>query len=439
MSATPPALPVEIWHQIFDEVLDDPAVQTSCNTNNFYRFIYAPGSEYQVEARRRNLAAVCQSWRAIAERYAYRNLTIPEYTSIVPTISPLYSVRRLCFERCITRSTVLSAETLEAWCSWIRASQGLVVLEVDVAYDLNPAYALEVILVCAKSVESLRSLRLRWGLPASLSLTNISMSYSEITTLELGRLPPSVESLSLPHLRVLIFEISEPSNRNWDFHKWRLPRLQFLSVLLSNSWGPPFNLGLFQPFASHLVALHLAAIESYPLPVLPFDLNHFPALQDLTLCTIPLLISAPLGADHPLRTIHVRSWDHRAFLNLTSFPSNTFCALQTVTIFLESHSWGHLGSWQLDPSPFNYACDSLDQLTLEENVTLLDKNGLTLKEWRKQVGWDDWFLSTKSHHTCELMDNTLVNIALLPAKASSSRKFGSRLRRLVYTALRRSR
>ena len=390
MGATPPALPVEIWHQIFDEVLDDAAVQTSCNADSFRRFIYAPGSKYQVEARRRNLAAVCQSWRAIAESYAYRSLTILEYTSMVPTIVPVYSVRRLCFERCITKSAVLSAESLDTWCSWIRASQGLFVLEVDMAYDIDPASALEVILVCAKSIESLRSLRLRWGPPTSLSLTNISISYSGITTLELGRLPPSVEPLSLPHLRVLIIEILEASNPNWDFHKWRLPCLQFLSVLLTISWGdPPSNLGLFRPIASHLVALHLAAVRAHPSPVLPFDLNHFPSLQDLTLCTIPLSISAPLDAHHPLRTIRVRSWDQRAFLKFTSFPPHTFRTLQTITIFLESDSWGHPGGWQMYPSPFNHTGDSLDQLTLEENVTLLDNNGLTLKEWRKQVGWDD--------------------------------------------------
>ena len=387
MATTRPALPVEIWHQIFDEVLDDPGMQTSCNTDSFRQFIYASVSKDQVDARRRNLAAVCQSWRAIAESFTYRSLTIPEYTSMVPTTVPLYSVRRLCFERCITRSAALSAETLETWCSWIRASQGLVILEVDMEYDINPAYALEAILVCAKSVESLRSLRLRWGLPTSPSLTNISISYSGITTLELGRLPPSVESLSLPHLRVLIIEISEPSNPNWDFHKWRLPCLQFLSVLLTNSWeDPPFDLGVFRPFASRLVALHLTTLVGYPSPVLPFDLNHFPSLQGLTLCSIPLLISAPLDAHHPLHTIRVRSWNERAFLSLTSFPSNTFRTLQTVTICLECHSWR---GWKPDPSPFNYACDSLDQLTLEENVILLDSNGLTLKEWRKQVGWDD--------------------------------------------------
>ena len=387
MATTPPALPVEIWHQIFDEVLDDPGMQTSCDTDGFRRFIYAAVSKDQVEARRRNLAAVCQSWRAIAESYAYRSLTIPEYTSMVPTIVPVYSVRRLCFERCITRSAALSAETLETWCSWIRASQGLVVLEVDMEFDINPACALEVILVCAKSVESLRSLRLRWGLPTSPSLTNISISYSGITILELGRLPPSVESLSLPHLRVLIIEISEPSNPNWDFHEWRLPCLQFLSVLLTNSWeDPPFDLGVFQPFASHLVALHLTTLVGYPSPVLPFDLNHFPSLQDLTLCSIPLLISAPLDSHHPLHTIRVRSWNEHAFLSLTSFPLNTFRTLQTVTICLECHSWR---GRKPDLSPFNYACDSLDQLTLEENVILLDSNGLTLREWKKQVGWDD--------------------------------------------------
>ena len=390
MAAALPALPVEIWHQIFDEVLDDPAVQTSCNTDSFYQFIFAARSKCQVEARCRNLATVCQSWQAIAKTYTYRSLTIPEYTSMVPTRVPLYSVRRLCFERCTMKSAALSAETLDTWCSWIRASQGLVVLEVDMAYEIKPAYTLEAILACAKSVESLRSLRLRWGLSTSLSLTNISVSYSKITTLELGRLPPSVELLSLPNLRVLIFEISQPSNLSWDFHKWRLPCLQFLSILLGNSWeDAPFKLGVFQPFASHLVALHLTAVIGYPSPVLPFDFNYFPSLQDLTLCNIPLLISAPLDAYHPLRTIRAKSWDQHSFLRLTSFPSTTFRALRTVTISFECHSWGHLGGQQLGPSPFNYACDSLDQLTLEENVTLLDRNRLTLKEWRKQVRGDD--------------------------------------------------
>ena len=378
MAATLPALPVEIWHQIFDEVLDDPGMQTSCNTDSFRRFIYAAVSKDQVEARRRNLAAVCQSWRAIAESYTYRSLTVPEYTSLASTRVPPYSVRRLCFERSTTRSAALSAKTLETWCSWIRASQGLAVLEVDMMYEIKPAYALEVILACAKTIKSLRSLRLRWGLSTSLSLTNISVSYSGITTLELGRLFPSIESLSLPNLRVLIVEISEPSSPSWNFPKWRLPCLQFLSVLLANSWaGGRFDLGVFQPFASRLVALHLTTLVEYPTPVLPFDLNHFPSLQDLTLCSVPLLISSPLDAHHPLHTIGVRSWNGPAFLSLTSFPSNTFRTLQTVTICLEYHSWGGL------QSSFNYACDSLDQLTLEGNVILLDSNGLTLKEWKK--------------------------------------------------------
>ena len=421
MVAILPALPVEIWHQIFDEVLDDPAVQTSCNTNDFHRFIYAAGSECEVEARRRNLAAVCQTWHAIAESYAYRSLTIPEYAPLAPRV-PLYSVRRICFNRCNTvhrRLVALSPEILERWCNWIQASQGLAVLEINMEDDTNPVYPLEVLLGCAMTVKSLRSLRLRWDTsryPVSLSLNNISRSYSGITTLELGRLPPSVEPLSLPNLRVLIIEISQPSNPSWDFPKWRLPCLQFLSVLLGNSWeDTPFDLGVFQLFASHLVALHLTAAlwvhnptVGYQSPVLPFDLNYFPSLQDLTLCNIPLLISAPLDARHPLHTIRVKSWDQHAFLKLTSFPSHTFRTLQTVTICLECHSWGYSGGWQRDPSPFNYACDSLDQLTLEENVTLLDKNGLTLKQWRKQVNWDDWFPSKKFDYPCELVDNILM-------------------------------
>jgi hypothetical protein len=417
MDATLPALPVEIWHQIFDEVIDDPAVQTCCNTNDFHQFIYAAGSECEVEARRRNLSAVCQTWQAIAESFAYRSLTIPEYTPLAPRV-PLYSVRRLCFNRRSStaheRSAALSAETLDKWGSWIKVSQGLAVLEINMEDDFNPTRPLEVLLAHAKSVKSLRSLRLRWDAsryPVSLPLANLSRSYSGITTLELGRLPPSVEPLSLPNLQVLIIEISEPSNPSWDFSKWSLPSLQFLSILLGNSWeGSPFELGNFQPFASRLVALHLTAAlwghsptVGHQSPVLPFDLNYFPSLQDLTLCNIPLLINAPLDAHHPLHTIRVRSWDQRAFLSLTSFPSNTFRTIQTVTICLECHSWG----WQLDTSPF-FACDSFDQLILEENIIILDRNGLTLKEWRKQVGWDDWVLSMKSYHSCELMDNTLT-------------------------------
>lgn len=402
MNPTLPTLPVEIWHQIFDEVLDDPAMQTSCNTDDFHRFIYAAGSERVVETQRRNLAAVCQSWQAIAESYAHRSLTIPEYISLAPRV-PLYSVRRLCFNRRSTlhqRSAALSAKTLDRWCNWIRAPQGLTVLEIDMEDDANPAHPLEVLLTSAKAVNTLRSLRLRWDssiYPVSLSLTNLSRSYSGITTLELGRLRPSVEPLSLPNLRVLIIEISDPSNPAWNFPTWRLPRLQFLSVLLGNSWeDEPFDLGVFQPFASQLVALHLTAALwvhiptlGHQSPVLPFDLNYFPSLQDLTLYNIPLSISTPLDVHHPLHTIRVRSWDQRAFLRLTSFPSDTFRTLQTVTIWLECHSWGYPGGWQLDPSPFNYACDSLDRLTLEENVILLDRDGLTLKEWRKQVKWDD--------------------------------------------------
>ena len=418
-----PSLPVEIWHQIFDEVLDDPAMQTSCNTNDFHQFIYAAGSECEVEARRRNLAAVCQSWQAIAESFAYRSLTIPENISLAPRV-PLYSVRRLCFNRRITphkRPAVLSAETLERWGNWIRAPQGLTVLEINMEDDTNPARPLEVLLSCAKAVKSLRSLRLRWDSsrhPVSLSFTNLSRSYSGITTLELGQLRPSVEPLSLPNLRVLIIEISEPSNPTWDFPKWSLPCLQYLSVLLGNRWeDAPFELGVFQPFASHLVALHLTAAlwvhdptVGHQSPVLPFDLNFFPSLQDLTLYNIPLLISTALDVRHPLHAVRVKSWDQRALLRLTSFPSNTFRTTQTVTISLECHSWGYSGGWHPDPSPFNGTCDSLDQLVLEENIILLDRHGLTLKEWRKQVGWDDWFLPKKNQYPCGPMDNTLMMV-----------------------------
>jgi len=380
MDATLPALPVEIWQQIIDEVLDDPTVQTSCNANDFHRFIYAAGSECEVEARRRNLAAVCQTWQAIAESYAYRSLIIPDDIPLAPRV-PLYSVRRLCFNRRSTlheRSQALSAETLDRWYNWIRASQGLAVLEINMQDDLNLVYPLEELLACAKSVKSLRSIRLRWDAsryPVSLSLTNISRSYSGITTLELGRLPPSVEPLCLPNLQVLIIEISDPSSPNWDFPKWKLPRLQLLSVLLGNNWeDEPFELGVFQPFASHLVALHLTAAvwphNGHKSPVLPFDLNYFPSLQDLTVCNIPLLISTRLDVHHPLQNIRVRSWDQRAFLRLTSFPSNTFRTSHTITICLDS--WEYLGGWQPNPSPFNSACDSIDQLALEENITLLD-------------------------------------------------------------------
>ena len=324
---------------------------------------------------------------------------------------PLYSVRRLCFKRRSTlhqKSNPLSAETLDGWSDWIKVSQGLVVLEIDMVDDINPAHPLELLIACAKSVKSLRSLRLRWDssrYPVSLSFTNLSISYLRITTLELGRLAPSVEPLSLPTLQVLIIEISEPLNPIWDFSTWRLPRLQYLSVLLGNRWeDAPFELGVFQTFAPHLVALHLTAAlwghsptVGYQSPVLPFDLNYFPSLQDLTLCNIPLLISTPLNVHHPLRIIRAKSWDQSAFLRLTNFPSNTFRTVQTITICIECHSWGYSGSWQQNPSPFNSACDSLDRLVLEENINLRDRNGSTLKDWKKQVGWDDWFLSMQKH------------------------------------------
>lgn len=416
-SCMPPALPVEIWQQIFDEVLDDPVVQTSCSIDDFRRFIYAAGCESEVEARRLHLAAVCQSWRAIAESYAHRSLVISEYVTLSPGVS-LYSVRRLCFKRrnrLHQRSKPLSAETLDRWSSWIKACQGLVVLDIDMGDDIDPTHPLKFLLACARSVKSLRSLRLRWDssrYPVSLSLNNISVSYFGITTLELGRLPPSVEPLSLPTLQVLIIEISEPSNPGWDFSKWRLPCLQYLSVLLGNSWeDTPFELGVFQPFASHLVALHLTAAlwghsptvgyQSPVLqsPVLPFDLNYFPSLQDLTLCNIPLLISTPLDIHHPLRTIRAKSWDQSAFFRLTYFPPNTFRTIQTITICIECHFWGYSGGWQQDPSPFNSACASLDRLVLEENISLRDKNGSTLEEWKKQVGWDDWFPSMEKYYS----------------------------------------
>jgi len=420
MTTPTPTLPVEIWYQIFDEVLDDPAMQSSCSINDFPRFIYAAGSESEVETRRLNLAAVCQSWRAIAESYTYRSLTILEHVLLAPGV-PLYSVRRLCFRR---RSTVhrqmeaLSVETRGLWSNWIKAARGLVVLEIDMVDDIDPACQLELILTCAKDVKSLRSLRLRWDssrYSVALSLTNLSTSYFRITTLELGRLPPSVEPLCLPALQVLIIEISDPSSPSWDFSKWRLPCLQYLSVLLGNSWeDTPFELGVFQPLASHIVALHLTAAlwrlsptEGYQSPVLPFDLNYFPLLQDLTLCNIPLLISTPLHAHHPLRTIRVKSWNQNTFLRLTSFPPNAFRTSQTVTICIECHFWGYPGGWQQDPSPFNSACDSLDRVVSEENIILLDGNGLTLMEWRKQVGWDEWFSPMQKYYSDEMMDNIL--------------------------------
>lgn len=403
MAITLPALPVEIWEQIFDEVLDDLGVQTSCNINNFHRFIYTDGSECEVEARRRNLAAVCQSWQDIADTYAFRSLTIPENTPLAPG-TPIHSVRRLCFKRRSTlygRLEPLAAEALDRWYNWIKASQGLAVLEIDMVDDIDPAYPLKVLLDCAKSVKRLRSLRLRWDssrYPVSLSLSNLSTSYLEITTLELGRLPPTAEPLCLPNLQVLIIEISEPSNLVWAFSKWRLPRLQYLSALLGNHWvDAPFELGAFQPFASHLVALHLTAAlwvhsptVGYQSPVLPFDLNYFPSLQYLTLCNIPLLISTPLDARHPLHTISARSWDQSAFMKLTSFPPNAFRTIQTITIRIECHSWGYSGGWQEDPSPFNSACDSLDRLVLEGNIILLDGNGLTIREWAEQVEKESW-------------------------------------------------
>ena len=344
MAATLPALPVEIWHQIFDEVLDDLAMQTSCNTNDFHRFIDAVGtkSELEVKARRGKLAAVCQSWRAVAESFAYRSLTVLQGTPLEPTFVPLSSVRRLRLWR--YRAADFSAEDLDTWCSWIRASQGLDVLEVDMGNYYCPADALKSILACAKSVKTLRSLRLHWHSSAYLSLTDISRSYFGITTLELGRLLPSDGPLSLPNLRVLIIGIYKPLSTSWDYPKWKLPCLQFLKVVLHNGWGvTPFDLGVFQPFASHLMALHLTfpmwGQVGFQPPVLPFDLNHFPSLQDLTLCSIPLLISAPLDAHHPLRTIHV------------------------------------------------------------EKVP-----GLPLKKWKTLIKWDDWSLS----NPCEPTDDTLI-------------------------------
>jgi hypothetical protein len=405
MNIALPALPVEIWEKIFNDVIDDPTVQASCNISDFHRFVYTAGSDEEVEARRCNLAAVCERWQAIADSFTHRSLTISEYAPLAPRV-PLYPVRRLCFKRGSTRhqkSVQLSAGILERWNNWIRSSPGLVVLEIDMEDDIDPVRPLGSLLACARSVKSLRSLRLRWDASkyiVSLPLNDLTASYPRITALELGRLPPSVEPLCLPNLQVLIIEISEPSSSSWDFSKWRLPCLQYLSVLLGNSWeDTPFDLGVFQPFTSHLVALHLTAAlwihnptAGYQSPVSPFDLNYFPSLQDLTLCNVPLLISAPLDAQHPLHAIRARSWDQSAFFKLTSFPPNTFRTIQTITICIECHSWGHSGGWQ-NSSPFNSACESLDRLVLEKNVILLDRNGLTLSEWRKQVGWDKLFPS----------------------------------------------
>ena len=323
--------PVEIWTEILSYLVDDPKAHPLCEPIEFEDYVYP--SEFD-KATYETLRAVCRSWRTIVEQCA----CIPQEVAIRnknPT------------------SKALSQNANYLGISWhnmpsefpeISSAFGVPscrVIQIWVEFNLD-SNLLRNIIQWLAGLPSLRALRLRcyFNMPLNepeVLFKLLSNTCTNLTSLSIGHFMPSPEPLSLPRLKILIFQFNLRNGPlTHSFSGWSLPRLTMLGLTFDNLAHPRIvGLNIFGPITKGIKALYL---YTYPMYTTNFPINldkTFPSLEFLFLRNTPLHLSKPIPPQHPLQFIKFSSFHIYPIFSSSVLPPEQHTRLQPVKLYLE--------------------------------------------------------------------------------------------------------
>jgi hypothetical protein len=305
-------VPVEIWRRIFEHALDHPKLHYSCDPKDLYKFMtnYSDRGD-DTETIFRSLRAVCRSWKVLAEEFVHREalLRIRSPTSTCLHLSRASRLQCHWFSK-------LPPGSFRRWLS--EATPKLTILDMTVRVDGESENVLIDTLSAAASLPNIRSLRLRWPsmpklpYPPSL-LSQISIGFKNLVSLEFGVLTWSHEPIVLPKLEILIMELwlGYQSGGGDDFTHWSLPALRMLGVRAGCRWHQELKLDIFRPIAAKVEALSIIYLDASKMRghtgMTLFE--NFPALRILFIRDAPLIIKDPVPISHPLMEVHLSTSD----------------------------------------------------------------------------------------------------------------------------------
>ncbi|SRR5258706_2813281 len=214
--------PVEIWTEILSYLVDDPKAHPLCKPIEFEEYVFASESLHHVdEATYETLRAVCRSWRTIVEQCA----RIPEQV-VIRNKTP------------ISKALPQKAGYLGIWwlnmpsefpgISSVFGAPPCRVIHIRVKSNMGTNFLRDIIQWLG-GLPSLGALRLRFDFNILLSEPEVlfkllSNTCTNLTSLSIGHFRPSPELLSLPHLKILIFDFDLSFGPlTHSFSGWSLP------------------------------------------------------------------------------------------------------------------------------------------------------------------------------------------------------------------------
>ncbi|KIM27219.1 hypothetical protein M408DRAFT_9400 [Serendipita vermifera MAFF 305830] len=300
-------LPTEIWSMILEEAIQIPYFfDTACSPETFNLFIskqaYGPSASERnkVEARIRNIRAVCKTWISLVDRRAICWLN----TQALPSN---YSKNwtRVDLELGTTPSQEPSGRLRTFLDSLDSSPKRIVSLNTMVIYqrknsgNSTPEFFRDRIVPHSEKLLNIHALIFDVGIRITRQfLRNVEGSFSHLSFLRLEGYHPQGEvgDLTLDQLEILYLNV-EPLNAP----RWWFPRLQHLVLGRKTLKTERFHIGLIPAPSEQLLSLLLLPATQHP--VFQADNSFWSQMSSLRFLGVPLgaievAESAPI--DHPL-------------------------------------------------------------------------------------------------------------------------------------------
>ena len=345
--------PVEIWTEILSYLVNDPKAHPLCQPIEFEDYVFPPEfPNYFDIATYETLRTVCRSWRTIVEHCARipQDVVIENKTPSSKALSQKAGYLGISWFSLPSKFPDISSALGAPSCRVVHIRFGASILESNLLRDIIQWLA---------GLPSLQALRLRrdFNMPFSEPETMFNLlsdTCTNLTSLNIGHFMPSAGLLSLPRLKILIFDFDlKFGPLTYSFSDWSLPKLVMLGLTFEKLLYPrDVNLTAFGPITKGITALSLCAITHPEFTMnFPIDLEDiFPSLEFLFLVNTPLHLSKPIPPQHPLHFIKFSSSPtHPIFVPQLSpqrsiagiSPSNCIWKM-SKTYWKIRRSWMHL-------------------------------------------------------------------------------------------------
>jgi len=408
------SLPVEIWYQILNAVIDPPYVlDTVIDPRGCYwrrQDLYHDKEAYaKAERERRALRLVCRSWQAFADGQKYRWIIYNSHAE------PKSARQKLAVEalEAIRAMDIHSTTDMESYYRTIGKPRRIQfpvasVAELELLQNLITRLAKKVTTLCLECPDnyrdevfnllithqqvlpSLRCLMLTQPTCHATPLRAISAAFPRLTGLTMSRCDlvsqPADDSISLPDLESLYLDI--PTLVGLRPEGWHMPGLLRLII-------PAYDMGNIEDVGLNIVRLHGSRLAFLDLTRratgrLPIEFwTWCPVLTELAACFSRLDLGSMVPATHPLQYI-VHFPDAHFLLNEAKEDGILWHNIQHLPPRFENFIVSYTGGWSGFLERLNIGYDRnrveeyfrrLSFVCAEKFIRVEDENKLTLDEF----------------------------------------------------------